>query len=166
MPSDRLNPLTLGIAVIGLVCTQQAAVAQTPPPSAYVKPKIAHESYGEMKIAVPLTSDDKGLQRMKLANISNSLKAADEWKGRFTIKVVLYGKGVTLLKDPDEETRKLVDTLRSHGVQFRVCNNSLAAMGIDFHTLHGVAESDIVPSGFVEIAYLQAKQGYAVDPSN
>ncbi len=140
--------------------------APTPTQAAYVKPKITHEPYGEVKVAVPLTSDDKGLQRMKLANINNSLKAADAWKGRFTVKVVLYGKGLSLLKNPDEETTKQVDALRARGVQFRVCDNSLAAFGIDFHTLYGVSESDIVPSGFAEVAYLQAKQGYVVDPAN
>ncbi len=125
-----------------------------------------HDSYGDIRVVVPLTSDDKGIQRMKLANISNGLKAADAWKGKFTVKVVLYGKGVLLLQSPDEETRNLIDALKSRGVQLDVCNNSLAALGIDFHVLYDVHEDDIVPSGFAEVAYLQARQQYVVDPLN
>ena len=157
-----------------LVCTRLAigeelrSEMQTPAGarSAYVKANIIHGPYGEVKVVVALTSDDKVLQRMKLANINNSLKAADAWGGKFMVKVVLYGKGLTLLKNPDAESTKQLDTLRGHGVQFLVCDNSLAAFGIDFHTLYGVSGSDVVPSGFAEVAYLQAKKGYVVDPAN
>lgn len=174
MKMERLVPVALVLAGMTAVSPPLSAgedlrsKVQAPPPtqSTYVKPKITHEPYGEVKVVVPLTSDDKGLQRMKLANINNSLRAADKWKGRFTVKVVLYGKGLSLLTNLDQETAKQVDTLRARGVQFMVCDNSLAALGIDFHTLHGVAESDIVPSGFAEVAYLQANQGYVADPAN
>ena len=103
---------------------------------------------------------------MKLRNIANSLKAADARRGRFTVKMVLYAKGLTLLKDPDDATKKQLDTLRSRGVRFEVCGNTLAEQGIDFHTLYRVADADIVPSGFAEVAYLQVRQHYTVDPVN
>ena len=140
--------------------------AESVPHSAYVKPNITHEPYGEVKMVVALTSDDKGIQGMKLRNIANSLNAADEWQGRFTVKMVLYAKGLTLLKNPDEATRKQLDKLRGRGVQIEVCGNSLVEQGVDFHTLYGVSDADIVPSGFAEVAYLQVRQHYAVDPVN
>ena len=143
-----------------------AAPAEAARESAYVKPKITHEPYGEVKLVVALTSDDKGIQGMKLRNIANSLKAADAWHGKFTVKMVLYAKGLTLLKNPDDATRKQLDMLRSRGVQFEVCDNSLVEQGVDFHALYNVTDADIVPSGFAEVAYLQARKHYVVDPAN
>ncbi len=152
--------LLAAIATLGI--TPGMAAAQ----SAYVKPKFTHAPYGEVRVVVALTSDDRGIQGMKLRNIANTLKAADEWQGRFVVKVVMYGKGLTLLKDPDEATKKQLDGLRARGVQFEVCNNSLMEQGIDFHTLYGVSDEDVVPSGFAEVAYLQAMQHYVADPVN
>lgn len=132
----------------------------------YIKPHITHESYGTIKIVVPITTDDKGMQGMKLRNIGNSLKAAEQWKGKMDVTVVLYAKGLTLLKNPDEKTRKMLDELEKKGVRVEVCNNSLIEQDIDFHTLYNVTDKDIVPSGFAEVAYLQAKKHYVVDPVN
>lgn len=134
--------------------------------SNYVKPNMKHESYGILKVVVPLTSDDKGLQGMKLRNIANGLKAVDALKGKFEVTVVLYAKGLTLLKNPDEKTQKQLDDLAKQGVQFKVCNNSLAEQGIDFHSLYHVTDADIVPSGFAEVAYLQAKKHFVIDTVN
>ena len=143
-----------------------AAPAAAEAASNYVKPNIKHESYGVLKVVVPITTDDKGVQGMKMRNITNGLKAVDEWKGKFEVTVVLYAKGLTLLKNPDEKVQKQIDMLRSKGVHFVVCNNSLAEQGIDFHTLYNVTDADIVPSGFAEVAYLQAKKHFVVDPMN
>lgn len=143
-----------------------AAAGEAAAPSAYVKPKITHGPYGALKFVIPLTTDDKAIQAQKLRNIANGLKAADEWQGRFTFKIVLYAKGVTLLKSPDEATAQKLDMLRSRGVQIEVCGNTLAEQNIDFHSLYHVTEADIVPSGFAEVAYLQAKEHYVVDPVN
>ena len=103
---------------------------------------------------------------MKLRNIANTLKAGDAWHGTFDITMVLYGKGLTLLKNPDEATKKQLDMLRSRGVRIEVCNNSLVEQDIDYHTLYHVTDTDVVPSGFAEVGYLQAARHYAVDPVN
>lgn len=134
--------------------------------SEYVKPNVKHDAFGKLNIVVPLTSDDKGIQGMKLRNITNGLKAADAWKGKMNVAVVLYAKGVTLLKNPDEQVQKKIDELKGMGVQFKVCDNTLREQGIDFHNLYHVTEADIVPSGFAEVAYLQARKHYVVDPVN
>ncbi len=162
------------ISIVGTAMTLAAATARaepTPgtveaPSSAYVKPHITHEPYGDIQIVVPLTTDDKGIQGMKLRNVTNGLKAAADWKGKFTVKMVVYAKGVTLLRNPDDATKEKLDKLRSLGVQIEVCGNTLAEQGIDFHTLYNVTEADIVPSGFAEVAYLQAKKRFVVDPIN
>ena len=143
-----------------------AAAGSATAQSTYVQPHMQHEPYGTVDLVVPLTSDDKEIQAMKLRNIAHGLKAGDEWKGTFNIKVVLYGKGLTLLMDPDDATKKQLDVLRSRGVQFEICDNTLAGLGIDFHTLYHVTDADIVPSGFAEVAYLQVRRHYAIDPAN
>ena len=73
-------------------------------PGNYVEPKISHEQYGEVKIVVPITTDDKTVQGMKLHNLENSLGVFAKWGGEMQSTVVLYSKGVTLLKSPDAET--------------------------------------------------------------
>lgn len=134
--------------------------------SAYVKPEIKHEQYGSVNIVVPLTTDDKAIQNMKLGNLQNTLNALQEWGGAAHSTVVVYAKGLSLLKAPDEATRSKIDALKRRGVRFDVCNNSLREQGVDYHTLYEVRDQDIVPSGFAEVAYLQAKKHYVVDPAN
>ena len=132
----------------------------------YVEPKMSHAQYGAMKIVIPITTDDKTIQGMKLRNIENSLDSAMKWGGQIQSTVVLYAKGVSLLKNPDPEIRQKIDALKARGVQFEVCDNTLREQGIDFHQLYHVADSDIVPSGFAEVAYLQSQKNYVVDPVN
>lgn len=132
----------------------------------YVEPKIDHDGYGTLKIVVPMTSDDQAIQGMKLRNIENSLNALTKWGGELQGSVVIYAKGVSLLKNPSTETQKKIDVLKAHGVRFVVCANTLREQGIGFHQLYQVTESDIVPSGFAEVAYLQSRQNYVVDPIN
>jgi hypothetical protein len=132
------------------------------PASAYVQPHITHDQFGKMNVVVPLTNEM--VLPMKLRNIANSLKAMNVWGGKLNVKVVMYAKGVAWLKNPTADQKSQLDALRSQGVQFVVCNNTLMEQGIDYHSLYGVKESDIVPSGFAEVAFLQAHKHYVVDP--
>lgn len=156
-------PAVLCMATLGAWSGASAADEGKP---GYVAPHVMHDAYGDVHIVVALTSDDKGLHGMKMRNITNGIKAAEQWQGKADVKLVLYSRGVSLLRDPDEATRAKLDFLRSHGVQILVCNNTLAENGIDFHTLYNVSDADIVPSGFLEVAYLQAAKHYVVDPVN
>jgi intracellular sulfur oxidation DsrE/DsrF family protein len=63
------------------------------------------------------------------------------------------------------DLREALDAVRAAGVQIELCNNSLRGQDLDFHALYGVREADIVPSGFLEVAWLQSR-GFVVDPSN
>ena len=104
------------------------------PASAYVKPHIVHGQYGDMNVVVPLTKE--AVLPMKLRNIANSLNVMDTWAGKLNVKVVMYAKGLAWLKTPTDEQKAQLDNLRSHGVQFMVCNNSLVELGeplINFH---------------------------------
>lgn len=169
------NTMKLRLTSLFAVCaaiTLVAGSARAEPPSSgsvsthYVMPHMRHAPYGELHIVVPLSSGEKPIQMIKLRNIANSLDAAAKWGGSLDVKVVLYARGVSLLVDPDEGTRKQLDALRAKHVQFEVCNNSLAEQNIDFHSLYGVKETEVVPAGFAEVAYLQARHHYVVDPMN
>lgn len=52
-----------------------------------------------------------------------------------------------------------IEDLARQGVEFRACNNTLHARGIDAARL--VPEARIVPAGVAEIARLQAREGFA-----
>jgi uncharacterized protein len=155
-------------AMHGAQAAEPAAAPAAPAAEAkseYVAPKIEHDRYGKLNLVVPLTTDDKGIQGMKLRNIANGLNAAADWHGKLNVSVVMYAKGVSLLKNPDEQFRKKIDELRAQGVRFVVCGNTLREQGINYHKLYNVTDADIVPSGFLEVVFLQARKHYVVDPS-
>lgn len=94
-----------------------------------------------------------------LGNIRNHL-AADP-KARIT--VVTNGNGIEFLledaKDKNGNPYEVsVQDLRSKGVDFRVCNNTLVTRKIDKSKV--IQEATIVPSGVAEAARLQAREGY------
>jgi intracellular sulfur oxidation DsrE/DsrF family protein len=48
-----------------------------------------------------------------------------------------------------------LDSLRSKGVRFLICRNTLRGMNLRLEDLYGVQAADVVPSGVAEIARLQ-----------
>lgn len=133
----------------------------------YVPAKIDHEPMGEVKAVIPLTTGDPALQTLKLHNVANLYSTIKKWDGSVKdCKIVLYSKGVMLLKNPTGEIKELIDQVRKDGAQFLVCNLTLTATGTDYHSLYNVEEKDIVPSGSLEVIYLQQRKGFAVGPIN
>ena len=56
-------------------------------------------------------------------------------------------------ESPDAADR--IDSLRSQGVKFNICANTLKGRKIALDDLHFAEEGDIVPSGVAEIGKLQ-----------
>jgi intracellular sulfur oxidation DsrE/DsrF family protein len=94
-----------------------------------------------------------------MANIRNHLRAEPDTK----IVVVANGDGIRfLLAGARERSGRpfdaQVNALAEQGVEFRVCRNTLTA--------HEIPESQVlpaaklVPSGVVEVARLQAREGF------
>jgi intracellular sulfur oxidation DsrE/DsrF family protein len=154
------SPASAGLAVL-LSCFALPARAD------YVAPHLAREPIGEIKIVVPISSGDYGLLRMKLRNILNAAVAAKEGQGHLEARMVFYAQAPKLLATADlpADVRQSIDAVRAAGVGIELCNNSLREQGLDFHALYGVNEADIVPSGFLEVAWLQSR-GFVVGPSN
>ena len=94
-----------------------------------------------------------------MANIRNHLRAAPDTR----IVVVGLGDGIKfLLKDAAERNGKLfepaINALVQQGVDFRICMNTLAAHDVPLS--HVIDAAKPVPSGVVEIARLQAREGF------
>jgi intracellular sulfur oxidation DsrE/DsrF family protein len=94
-----------------------------------------------------------------MANIRNHLRGDPDTK----IVVVAIGDGIQfLLTGAKERNGKpfdaAVSALVAQGVEFRICNNTLAAHDVPLSRV--LPEAKIVPAGVVEIARLQAKEGF------
>lgn len=94
-----------------------------------------------------------------LGNIRNHLAADPKAK----ITVVGNGNGIEFLLDGAKDKNGnpyeiIVQDLKSKGVDFRLCNNTLVTRKID--TSKVIQEATIVPSGVAEAARLQAREGY------
>lgn len=92
-------------------------------------------------------------------NIRNHLSADPKAK----IVVVAHGLGIDFLLDGavnqmEQPFAGAIGELAAKGVEFRVCNNTLAARKLDPSKV--VMEAKIVPSGVAEVARLQAREGF------
>lgn len=94
-----------------------------------------------------------------MANIRNHLRAEPDTK----IVVVANGDGIRfLLAGATERNGKPFDAavadLAHRGVEFRVCSNTLSAHDIAPSQL--LPQAKLVPSGVVDVARLQAREGF------
>lgn len=94
-----------------------------------------------------------------LGNIRNHLAADPSAR----IVVVTNGNGIEFMLDGAKDRNGNpfdvpVQELKSRGVEFRVCNNTLVQRKIDRSRV--IPEADIVPSGVAEAAHLQAREGF------
>ena len=127
----------------------------------------------KQKVVYHINGDDPKQQMGALRNIQNHINAIGADK--LDLKVVLHGNGLSLLLDPasmgevkgfknanaTEVMNAAVDSLRTQGVQFQVCENTVKGRNVQVdRDLYLVTQGDIVPSGVAQLAILQG-QGYA-----
>ena len=103
--------------------------------------------------------NDTANARAAMNNVNNHLNAAPDAK----IVVVTHGKGIDFLLKGAEDANGNpyeigVQTLKSKGVDFRVCANTLKSRKLEASAV--VEEATVVPSGVAEIGKLQAQEGY------
>lgn len=119
--------------------------------------------YGEQKVVYHINFDGgetAGPYMSALGNVRNHINAVG--RENITVRVVLHGDGVHLLRDAKDNTdlQQRVLDMRAQGVRFLVCRNTLTGRNIDYEwDLFEVFEEDIVPSGVAELSHLQ-QQGY------
>ncbi len=102
--------------------------------------------------------NDASNARIAMRNIENHLSASPGAK----IVVVTHGKGIDFLlndaKDDKGAFQGQVAGLKSQGVEFRVCRNTLKGRNLTDDAV--ILEAQVVPSGVAEIGKLQAKEGF------
>jgi intracellular sulfur oxidation DsrE/DsrF family protein len=133
----------------------------------------ANDRYGKQKVVYHINYDNPKKQAGALRNVQNHINAVGA--ENLELKIVLHGNGLALLLEPDslEKLKKFkhanadekmtakIDNLKSQGVEFNVCNNTVRGRKVDIESdLYNVDNKDIVPSGVAEVARLQA-MGYA-----
>jgi len=123
------------------------------PPGYYTDQKVVYHNDG----GIP---DNAAYFRKLLGNIRNHLKALGD--SHVTIRVSDHGDGVVMFQQAmtDKTLAESIDALKARGVQFLICGNTLVERNIDWHTLYGVKETDLIPSGVAELARLET-MGYA-----
>jgi intracellular sulfur oxidation DsrE/DsrF family protein len=99
--------------------------------------------------------DNAAYFKRMLNSIKNHIEAVG--KDHIEIRVVDHSAGVDLFQiaQTDKLLAGQIDYLRAQGVRFLICANTLKERQIDWHTLYGIKEDDIVPSGAAELARLQ-----------
>ncbi len=124
-----------------------------------------------IRVVYHVNAESARHQMSALRSVRNHLRAEGD---RITIRVVLQGRGVSMLVLPaallhlnglhqanaTPQMTALVDELSDKGVQFEICANSLKRHAIDpDHDLYATGNIVIVPNGVAELARLQ-QRGY------
>lgn len=117
---------------------------------------FASASYAKQKVVYHVNYFDVKRSIGAMRNAQNHINALGQ--GNHEIRFVLHGNGVELLRkvaqeSPDAANR--IDSLRSQGVNFNICANTLKGRKIALEDLHFAEQADIVPSGVAEIGKLQ-----------
>ncbi len=132
---------------------------------------LADPGYGKQKVVYHINYDNPKQQAGAMRNIQNHINAVGV--ENLDLKVVLHGKGLSLLLTPDmasktklkmgnasDEMQAKIAGLKDQGVSFQVCSNTLKGKKVNYEDdLYDVDKADIVSSGVAELASLQAK-GY------
>jgi hypothetical protein len=126
---------------------------------------FAKEGYGKQKVVYHINYDNPKAQAGALRNIGNHIRAVGA--ENLDAKVVLHGKGLSLLLAPESKTKlpkgngdqvmnAKVSQLKDLGVSFNVCANTLKGKKISYENdLYDVQKGDIVASGVAELSHLQ-----------
>lgn len=149
----KLTRAASAIAAVMLLSVGWAAgTAGAAAPGYYTAQKVVYHNDGG-------APDNAAYFRRMLNTIRNHLEAVG--RDNIEIRVVDHADGIELFRiaNADKDLAGRLDALRSAGVRFLICANTLRERGIDWHGLYGVQEADIVPSGAAELARLQG-MGY------
>jgi len=105
-------------------------------------------------------SDPDAALKETLTNAAYTIRYLAPRHIQYQIQIVLYSDAV---RAADEFSNRyagygsLMQALHAHGVQFRVCNNSMHAVGVPADELYGFMK--VVPAGILQIVKMQM-QGY------
>lgn len=138
----------LSLALLLVASVTAGASAAQPPAGYYADQKVVYHNDGGFP-------DNPTYFKRLLNNLRNHIAAVG--KNHVEIRVVDHSDGIIMFQaaNTDEKLAKAIDARKADGVRFLICQNTLDERKIDWHTLYGVTEQDIVPSGVAELARLQ-----------
>jgi uncharacterized protein len=144
MRSIAIALLAVAVCLTGFKVYSANAI----PPGYYKDQKVVYHNDGS-------GPDNAAYFKRMLNSIKNHEEAVG--KEHLEIRVVSHSAGVELFQaaNTDKDLAARIDAMKALGVSFLICNNTLKERQIDWHTLYGVKEEDIVPSGVAELARLQ-----------
>jgi intracellular sulfur oxidation DsrE/DsrF family protein len=122
---------------------------------------MVFQPYDEQKVVYHLTQRPgfrDAAYRSALTQIANHMAAVSE--GFIEVKVILQGEGINLLTSAQDnpEIAREIDRLKSRGVMFMICQNTVITHDIDpKRELYGYRKDDMVPYSMAEIAALVQK---------
>ena len=99
--------------------------------------------------------------RQLLVNLRNHIETLAGVE--FDLRLVMHGAGLGLLRvaaKADTQVAASVDNLKLAGVRFEICRITLRSNNIRLDELYDATETDLVPSGVVQLARLQ-RQGFS-----
>lgn len=149
-----MKPYSLAPLALALLMGSPAVHAAAP---AEIAPVEAAAPADAEKVVYHVNDSENAM--VALRNVQNHLNASKDAR----IVVVTHGKGIDFLLNNAQDKNgnpyePVVQTLNDKGVDFRVCNNTLASRKLDASAV--IPEATVVPSGVAEIGRLQAKEGY------
>lgn len=160
-----VGAVALAPGLVTRVGSDQAAVARTLDRRAepeFVVRTAVQRAYPPQKVVYQI-SDDGGTWNRHYISVLNNVRNHLTVMGKDNVEIVVvtHSDGVNLLQRAatDQRLQGYIANLKEQGVKFVVCAITLRSRRIDPDTLFEVFEEDIVPSGVVEIVYLQ-QQGY------
>ena len=114
------------------------------------------QGYAKQQVVYHVNYSDAKRAMGALRNAQNHINALGQ--GNYEIQFVMHGNGIELLRSVANENADAaarIDSLRSQGVEFKICNNTLVGRSIDLSDLYFADQEDVVPSGVAEIGKLQ-----------
>lgn len=149
-----MKPYSLAPLALALLMGSPAVHAAAP---VEIAPVEAAAPADAEKVVYHVNDSENAM--VALRNVQNHLNASKDAR----IVVVTHGKGIDFLLNNAQDKNgnpyePVVQTLKDKGVDFRVCNNTLASRKLDASAV--IPEATVVPSGVAEIGRLQAKEGY------
>lgn len=143
-----IPPLKILLTAAAMIFAWNTAAVNAAPAGYYTDQKVVYHNNGG-------APDNATYFKRMLNSIKNHIDAVG--KDHVEIRVVDHGAGVDLFQmaQVDENLAGRLDALRAQGVRFLICANTLKERQIDWRTLYGVKEDDVIPSGVAELARLQ-----------
>lgn len=166
---QKVLRLLLGAIVVTCLAAAPAGAAEGKPPAfpnvpdVPVPEGIGYDGFFEKNQPVKIVfgvSDPGHQMRESLTNAAYTIKYLEPRGIPYEIEFVLYGRAVLPASEfatVGAGHAPLMEALSEYGVSFKVCNNSLAALGVAPEDLYSYM--DVIPAGILQIAKKQM-QGF------